>query len=197
VKIDPASLSPGDAYRLQIACIAPRPIAFVTTLSKSGATNLAPFSYFNGVSSDPPVLSIAVSTKRDGSKKDTWRNAEETGELVVNVVTPALMDSVITAARELPHGESEIDLSGEPTLPCEKVKPPRLARSPISMECSVLKIVEVEDTGLILGRVLMYHLDDGVLDAKGRPDPAKVGFVARLGGDSYARLGELFERKRT
>jgi flavin reductase (DIM6/NTAB) family NADH-FMN oxidoreductase RutF len=197
VKIDPAALTPGDAYRLQIACIAPRPIAFVTTLSASGASNLAPFSFFNGVCSDPPVLSIAVSTKRDGSKKDTWRNAEETGELVVNVVVPALMDSVIAAARELPHGESELDLSGEPTLPSERVKPPRLARSPIAMECSVLKIVEVEDTGLILGRVLLYHVDDAVLDARGRPDPAKVAFVSRLGGDLYARLGELFERKRT
>jgi flavin reductase (DIM6/NTAB) family NADH-FMN oxidoreductase RutF len=197
MRIDPAALSPGDAYRLQISCIAPRPIAFVTTVSLAGASNLAPFSYFNGVSSDPPVLSIAVGTKRDGSKKDTWRNAEETGEFVVNVVTPALMDSVILAARELPHGESELDLSKEPTSPSERVKPTRLARSPIAMECSVLKIVEVEETGLILGRVLLYHVDDGVLDAAGRPDPRQVGFVSRLGGDLYARLGELFERKRT
>ena len=197
MRFDPAALSPRDAYRLQIACIAPRPIAFVTTVSRGGAVNLAPFSFFNGVSSDPPVISIAVSTKRDGSKKDTWRNAEETGEMTVNVVTPALMDSVIVAARELPHDESELALTGEASVPGERVKPPRLARSPIAMECSVLKIVEVEDTGLILGRVLLYHVDDGVLGPDGRPDPEKVGFVSRLGGDLYARLGELFERKRT
>ena len=78
---DPAALSPRDAYRLMISCIIPRPIAFVTTLSRDGATNLAPFSFFNGVSSDPPVVSIAVAAKKDGSRKDTWRNIEETGQI--------------------------------------------------------------------------------------------------------------------
>ena len=93
--IDPAALSPRDAHRLLISCVAPRPIAFVSTLSRAGASNLAPFSFFNGVCSDPPVVSIAVATKRDGSKKDTWRNIEETGEYVINVVTPELVDAVI------------------------------------------------------------------------------------------------------
>src|SRR5436190_1374334 len=121
MQIDPASLPARDAYRLMISCIIPRPIAFVTTLSREGVSNLAPFSFFNGVSSDPPVVSIAVATKRDGSKKDTWRNIEETGEFVVNVVVPELMDAVIVGARELPHNVSELDLSGQATLPCAKV----------------------------------------------------------------------------
>ena len=195
MQIDPASVSPRDAYRLMISCIIPRPIAFVTTLSRDGASNLAPFSFFNGVSSDPPVLSIAVSTKRDGSKKDTWRNIEETGEFVVNVVVPELMDAVIVGARELPHGVSELDLAKLKTLPSVKVKPPRIADSPVQMECTLLKIVEVEETGLILGRIVMFHAKDEVLSG-GLVDPRRLTFVGRLGGDGYCRVSDLFDRKR-
>jgi flavin reductase (DIM6/NTAB) family NADH-FMN oxidoreductase RutF len=148
-----------------ISCIVPRPTAFVTTLSRKGVSNLAPFSFFNGVSSDPPVISIAVGTRRDGSKKDTWRNIEETGELVVNVGVPGLMDAVITGARELPRHVSGLDLSGPPALPCMKVKPPRPAASPVSLECTPLKVVEVVDAGLILGRVVMVQAGGGTRDA--------------------------------
>jgi flavin reductase (DIM6/NTAB) family NADH-FMN oxidoreductase RutF len=192
---DPAALPPREMYRLLISCIAPRPIAFVTTLSRAGVTNLAPFSFFNGVSSEPPVLSIAIARKRDGSKKDTWTNIEETGEFVVNVVVPELMDAVIVGARELPHGVSELELSKEPTLPSVKVKPPRLANSPVQLECALLRIVEVEETGLILGRVVMAHAKDEVV-SDGRVDPRKLPFVGRLGGDTYCRVDDLFERKR-
>jgi flavin reductase (DIM6/NTAB) family NADH-FMN oxidoreductase RutF len=195
MQIDPASLSSRDAYRLMISCIIPRPIAFVTTLSLEGVTNLAPFSFFNGVSSDPPVVSIAVATKRDGSKKDTWRNIEETGEFVINVVVPELMDAVIIGARELPHNVSELDLSGLKTAPSEMVKPPRLAESPINLECRLLRIVEVEETGLILGRVVLVHAKDEILDG-GRVDPRRLTFVGRMGDDYYCRVTDLFERKR-
>ena len=193
--IDPAALSARDAYRLMISCVAPRPIAFVTTLSREGKSNLAPFSFFNGVSSDPPVVSIAVGKKRDETKKDTWKNIEDTGEYVINVVTPELMDAVITGARELPHGVSELELSGEASLPSVRVKPPRLARTPVSLECTLLKIVEVEDTALILGRVLLYHVKDDVLRG-GRVDPRLATFVGRMGDDLYCRTSDLFERKR-
>jgi flavin reductase (DIM6/NTAB) family NADH-FMN oxidoreductase RutF len=196
MQIDPAALSSRDSYRLMISCIIPRPIAFVTTLSREGVSNLAPFSFFNGVSSDPPVISIAVATKRDGSKKDTWRNIEETGEYVVNVVVPEIMDAVIVGARELPHNVSELELSGLQTRPSAKVKPPRLAASPINLECTLLKIVEVEETALILGRVVMVHAKDEILDG-GRVDPRRLTFVGRLGDDLYCRVTELFERKRT
>jgi flavin reductase (DIM6/NTAB) family NADH-FMN oxidoreductase RutF len=196
MEIDPASLPSRDAYRLMISCIIPRPIAFVTTLSRDGVSNLAPFSFFNGVSSDPPVVSIAVATKRDGSKKDTWRNVEETGEFVINVVVPELMDAVIVGARELPHNVSELELAGLRTLPSLKVKPPRLADSPIHLECSLLKIVEVEETGLILGRVVLVHAKDEILEG-GRVDPRRLTFVGRLGDDLYCRVTDLFERKRS
>ncbi len=192
---DPAALASRDLYRLMISCIIPRPIAFVTTLSKEGVSNLAPFSFFNGVSSDPPVISIAVATKRDGSKKDTWRNIEDTGEFVVNVVVPELMDAVIIGARELPHNVSELDLAGLRTTPSSKIKPPRLAESPIHLECTLLRIVEVEETGLILGRVVMVHAKDEIVEG-GRVDPRKLTFVGRLGDDLYCKVNDLFERKR-
>ncbi len=195
MEIDPATLGGRDLYRLMISCIIPRPIAFVTTLSRQGVTNLAPFSFFNGVSSDPPVVSIAVGMKRDGSKKDTWRNIEETGEYVINVVVPGLMDAVVTGAKELPYDVSELDLSKEPSLPSVRVKPPRLANSPVNLECTLLKIVEVEKTALILGRVVLYHVKDEVA-RDGRVDPRKLTFVGRLGDDLYCRVTDLFERTR-
>jgi flavin reductase (DIM6/NTAB) family NADH-FMN oxidoreductase RutF len=195
MQVDPAALAPRDRSRLMISCIAPRPIAFVTTLSRGGISNLAPFSFFNGVSSEPPVISIAVSRKRDGSKKDTWRNIEETDEFVVNVVVPDLMDAVIIGARELPPDVSELELSKEATLPSARVKPPRLAASPVQLECTRLKIVEVGETGLILGRVVMVHAKEDVVSG-GVVDPRRLTFVGRLGGDSYCRVNDLFERRR-
>lgn len=195
MQIDPGTASARDAYALMISCIIPRPIAFVTSLSKEGITNLAPFSFFNGVASDPPVISIAVASRRDGSKKDTWRNIEDTGEFVVNIVVPELMDAVIIGARDLPPDVSELELSKQPTLPSVKVKPPRLANSPVQLECTLLKIVEVEETALILGRVVLYHVKDEVT-TNGLVDPKKLTVVGRLGGDGYCRVTDLFDRKR-
>jgi flavin reductase (DIM6/NTAB) family NADH-FMN oxidoreductase RutF len=195
MEIDPATLGARDLYRLMISCIIPRPIAFVTTLSREGVTNLAPFSFFSGVTSHPPIVSIAVGRKRDGSKKDTWRNIEETGEFVINVVVPELMDAVVTGAMELPHNVSELERSGEPTFPSVKVKPPRLANSPVNLECSLFRIVEVAETALVLGQVVRVHLKDGVA-AAGRVDPRTLTFVGRMGEDLYCRVSDLFERKR-
>jgi flavin reductase (DIM6/NTAB) family NADH-FMN oxidoreductase RutF len=192
---DPGTLAPREAYRFLISCVAPRPIAFVTTLSPGGTVNLAPFSFFNGVSSEPPIVSIAVSTKRDGSRKDTWANAEATGEFVVNVVVPELMDGVVASARELPRETSELELTGLPHLPSTRVKPPRLAASPAALECRVHQILDVEGTGLILGRVVWAHVRDEAWK-DGALDPLKVTFVGRMGGDGYCRTTDRFERPR-
>jgi flavin reductase (DIM6/NTAB) family NADH-FMN oxidoreductase RutF len=195
MQIDPAALSPREAYRFLISCVAPRPIAFVTTVSRAGVVNLAPFSFFNGVTSDPPIVSISVSTKRDGSRKDTWRNVEETGEFVVNAVVPELMDGVVEAARELPHDVSELERTGLAPLPSTKVKPPRLAASPVALECVLYRLLEVEETGLILGRVVQAHVKDDVWK-DGAVDPGRVTFVGRMGGDLYCRTSDRFERPR-
>lgn len=195
MQIDPGELSARERYRLMISCIVPRPIAFVTTLSRDQVSNLAPFSFFNGISSDPPAVSLAIATKRDGSRKDTWRNIEETGEFVINAVVQELMDAVILGAKELPHNVSELELSGLKTVPSVKVRPPRLSDSPVNLECTLLRIVEVEKTALILGRVVHIHVKDEIL-SDGRVDPRRAQFVGRLGDDFYCRVNDLFERRR-
>ncbi len=195
MELDPAALDRKQSYFLQISCIIPRPIALVTSVSKEGVVNLAPFSYFNGVSSSPPIISIAVGTRKGGARKDTWRNIEESGEFVVNVVVPDLMDAVIIGAKDHPPEVSELELSKLPSVPSKRVKPPRLWDSPISMECSLYKLVDVEGTALILGRILLYHVrDDLVTD--GQVDPHRLTFVGRLGADWYCRVNDIFEHKR-
>ena len=194
MEIDPDALDRRAAYRLMISAIVPRPIAFVTSLHGS-VVNLAPFSYFNAVSTSPPIVMIAVGSRKDG-RKDTWRNIEETREFVVNVVVPGLMDAVIVGAQDHPRDVSELAVAKLTPLPSRKVKPPRVAESPIHLECTLEKIVEVADTALILGRVVLAHVRDELVK-EGAVDPTLLEFVGRLGGDLYARVskGEIVDRR--
>ena len=192
MEIDPSTLDRKAAYHLMISAIAPRPIALVTSMSAAGVVNMAPFSYFNGVSSTPPIVSIAIGSKKTG-RKDTWRNIEETGEFVVNVVTPELMDGVITGAKEHPPEVSELELSKLTPMPSRKVKVPGVAESPVQMECERYKIVDIEGGGaLILGRVVHWRIRDGLVK-DGRVDPSLVTFVGRLGGELYCRVNDIFK----
>ncbi len=195
--IDFRTLPPRDRYRWMIASVVPRPIAFVSTISNEGQTNLAPFSYFNGVSSDPPVVSIAIGTKAGGVVKDTLRNIEQNGELVINIVSEEIAEPMVLCSGEWPSEQSEFDLSGLTAVPSQLVKPPRVGESPLSLECRLLQVVKVGEpaTSLVLASVLMLHVDDEML-VDGLPDPARLRPLARLGGNSYARLGELFEISR-
>jgi flavin reductase (DIM6/NTAB) family NADH-FMN oxidoreductase RutF len=189
--IDPSSLDRRSSYRLMISAIAPRPIAWVTSMSREGVVNLAPFSYFNGVSSHPPVVSIAVGSRKEG-RKDTWINIEETREFVVHVVVKAEAERMVLTSKELPHNVSEVEMAKLTPVPSAKVKVPRIAESPVAMECRLHQIVEIEGTALILGRVIHWHLDDAVL-TNGLVDPAKATFVGRLGGDGYTLVERVFE----
>jgi flavin reductase (DIM6/NTAB) family NADH-FMN oxidoreductase RutF len=194
LEIDPASLDRRAAYKLMISLIVPRPIAWVSTISPEGAHNLAPFSYFNGISSHPPVVMIAVGARR-GERKDTWRNIQQTGEFVIHVVVPELVDAMVLTSGEFPPEVDEFKEAGVRPVPSTKVKPPRIAESPVSLECTLERIVEVAGTGLILGRVVLYHIREDLL-AQGSVDPRKLAPVARLGDDYYSHLGEVFQRSR-
>lgn len=194
MEIDPQQMDRRAAYQLMISIIVPRPIAFVTTVSPQGQPNLAPFSFFNGVSSQPPILMIAVGSRK-GQRKDTWANIEATGEFVVNAVVPELVDAMVVSSVDYPAGVNEIVESGLTPVPSRLVRPPRLGESPINLECRVEKLVEVSGTALILGRIVLYHVRDDLLVA-GKVDPQRLRPVARLGGDSYAFLGEVFRRSR-
>jgi flavin reductase (DIM6/NTAB) family NADH-FMN oxidoreductase RutF len=197
--IDVAATPAAEVYHALIGSITPRPIGWVSTVDKLGRVNLAPYSFFNAVSGRPPMVAFAAARKRDGSPKDSHRNAEETGEFVWNVATAELAQAVNLSSIELPHGESEIPLTGLSLLPAVRVKPPRVAESPIHFECKVWRIIPMGDqptSHLVIGEVVLMHLADQVLDAKGRIDPRKLTTLARLGGQWYARTTDLFEMPR-
>jgi flavin reductase (DIM6/NTAB) family NADH-FMN oxidoreductase RutF len=195
MELDLGALDRRAAYRALISMIIPRPIAFVSTLGPAGNVNVAPFSYFNGVSSAPPIVSISVGPKRGGTK-DTAANIRREGEFVVNVVTPELMAGVIVGATDPPPEVSELELAKLTPAPSSKVRTPGVKESPIRMECALHQVVDVEGgTSLILGRVVHVHVDDAVW-VEGRVDPRRLTFVGRLGDDFYCRVSDIFEAAR-
>ncbi|MGK2856776.1 MAG: flavin reductase family protein [Thermoanaerobaculia bacterium] len=194
--IDLTPLSTRERYAWMTATVLPRPIAFVSTVSPEGVVNLAPFSYFNGVSSTPPVLSVAIGPKRAGVLKDTIRNIEATGELVINIVPRSIAELMVRTSGDYEPDVSEFDLSGLTRVPSELVGPPRVGECPIAFECRAIQVVKVGApslaTSLVLAEVVLLHVSDDVLTG-GRVDPRKVAPVARLGGSLYATLGEVWE----
>lgn len=197
--IDLGPLPTRERYAWMTATVLPRPIAFVSTVSLDGVVNLAPFSFFNGVSSTPPVLSVAIGPKRGGVSKDTIRNIEATGELVINVVPRAIAELMVKTSGDYAPDVSEFDISGLTRVPSRLVRPPRVGECPIAFECRCLQVVKVGApdmaTALVLAEVVLLHVADDVL-TDGRVDPRKVDPVARLGGSLYATLGEVWEIQR-
>ncbi len=197
MQIDPSRLSRRDGYRLMISSIVPRAIAFVSTSDRSGRTNAAPFSYFTGVGTSPPSLLICAGKRRNGFK-DTQRNIVETREFVVNAVVEEIMDAVVISGLDHEAGVSEIDLAGMRTAPAVKVRAPLIADSPLNMECRLMNVFEVAGCAIIVGEVVWVHArDDLILDVDGGApviDIARLKPIARLGGDQYARLGEVFRK---
>lgn len=200
MQIDVAASNVLDVYHLLVGVVTPRPIAWVTTVDRAGRVNLAPFSFFNAFGANPPVVVFSPTLRRDSTKKDTLLNIEETGEFVINASVAALAEKINQTSKELPRGENEIDFAGLHTTPSVKVKPPRVAESPVHLECKLRQIIPI-GTGpiaanLVIGEIVMMHIDDAVLDEKGRVDPCKLKTVARLGGDFWCHTGDLFEQKR-
>jgi flavin reductase (DIM6/NTAB) family NADH-FMN oxidoreductase RutF len=201
MELDAEKLDSGDAYRLMNSIIIPRPIAWVSTVSKEGRANLAPFSYFNGVGSEPPALSVSVANRDDGSPKDTLRNIQDTLEFVVNAVPRRLAEAMNATSAELPHGESEFAGSGLTEVASVSVRPPGVAESPVRMECRLIQVVPVGEANVVIGRILRFHVDEGIL-ASARPgkpptvDAEKLDPLARLGGTDYARIAERFSMPR-
>lgn len=194
ITIDFTAISARERYKWLISSVVPRPIAFISTVSPSGVYNLAPFSYFNGVSSRPPVVSVAIGVKRDGSPKDTLRNVEATGEMVINIVSETLAQPVVITSGEYEYEESEFGVSGLTPLASTVVKAPRVAECPIQMECRLLQVVRIGDDpiGLVLAQVELVHVDESVI-TDGAIDARKLKPLARLGGHLYGTLGALVE----
>lgn len=194
--IDIASTPVLEVYRLLVDLVTPRPIAWVTSVDPEGRVNLAPFSFFNAFGANPPVVVFSPNLRRDSSKKDTLRNVEATREFVLNAAVEPLSEQVNLSSAELPYGESELALTGLTVVPSIKVKPPRIAESPVHMECRVLQIIPIGNgptsANLVIGEVVIIHLDEALLDERGRVDPRKLRTIARLGGDFYCRTSDIF-----
>jgi len=194
--IDPATTSRPEIYKLMIRSVIPRPIAWVSTVSRAGRANLAPFSFFMAVSSSPPTLAFAPGRHGDGSKKDTQVNIEETRQFVINVVTEATAERMNETATEFPRGVSEFEQAGLATAPSQLVTPPRVAESPVSFECELYDIIPVGPDALggaaiVIGEVVLIHVDDSVL-ADGKVDAGRLAAIGRLGGMEYATTRDRF-----
>jgi len=196
--IDPESLAPKDRYKILVGSIVPRPIAFVSTISAEGALNLAPFSFFNGIGSDPMSLLFCPANNADGSEKDTLRNIEATGAFVVNVVTGSYDRRMAATAEALPHGESEFEMVGFEPAPSVVVAPPRVAESPIAFECEPIEIVRLNPGApaggnVVIGRVVHIHVDDALIDERCRIDPEGLGAVGRMAGLTYCSTKDRYD----
>jgi flavin reductase (DIM6/NTAB) family NADH-FMN oxidoreductase RutF len=195
-----SELRPREAYAWMIATILPRPIAWVSTISAEGKTNLAPFSFFQGVTANPPTLMFVPVNMRDGTRKDTLRNIEEVPEFVVNLVSFGLSDQMNRTSAMLPHGESEFETFGIAATPSDRVRPPRVTNTPVAYECTLDRIVRFGEgplaANVVFGRIHLVHVADGVIGPDGKPDPAKLDLIGRMGGDGYTRTRERFELER-
>lgn len=196
---DFADIAPRDRYKLLASTILPRPIAWVVTESPEGRCNAAPFSFFNMFSDDPPVVCLGIGA-RAGDPKDTARNIRETGQFVVNLVSEEVAERMNVTAIEFGREVDELAEAGLVTVPSVKIRPPRIACSPVALECERMTILELGTSrSLVVGQVLAMHIrDDAVLDAaKFYVDTPKLGLVARMHGRGwYARSTDLFDMPR-
>jgi flavin reductase (DIM6/NTAB) family NADH-FMN oxidoreductase RutF len=199
--IDPAQTSRKEFYPWVIRCIGPRPIAWVSTVSREGVHNLAPFSFFTAISTLPPTLCFIPGRRDDtGGKKDTLLNIEATGDFVVNVVTEELAQAMNRTATDFPHGISEFERTGLTPEPAARVKAPRLKESPVHFECERYEIIHIGADGpgggsIVIGRIVLLHVDDSVI-RDGRIDYDLYHLVGRLGGMDYARTRDRFSMAR-
>lgn len=200
MEIDPEAINTRRMYEWMIHTILPRPIAWVSTVSPEGYTNLAPFSFFQGVCAKPPTLLFCPVNNRDGTPKDTLRNIEATGEFVVNLVRQADVEAMNATSESLPPGDSEFEHFGVVPVPSMVVRPPRVAGAPVSFECRLDRVVRISEGpaggNAVFGRILRMHVADSVLGPDGDPHPDLLDLVGRAGGDDFVRTRDRFVLER-
>lgn len=188
------SISPASMYKLLVGSVVPRPIGWISTISKDGVHNLAPFSFFNVASANPPhVLFCPTVRGTDNGRKDTLHNARETGEFVVNIVTESLADIMNLTATEWDADVNEFERAGITTAPSITVKPLRVRQSPIHFECRVAQIVDLGGGHVVIGRVLHVHVDEQVLIGEDKIDIHALQPIGKLAGNAYTRVTDLFD----
>jgi flavin reductase (DIM6/NTAB) family NADH-FMN oxidoreductase RutF len=189
---DASTLSVGEVHGLLVGGIGPRPIAFASTLDGEGRPNLSPFSFFNCFGANPPLLIFSPARRgRDNTTKHSYHNVKAVPEVVINVVTYAMVQQMSVASGEYPEGVNEFEKSGFTPIPSEKVRPFRVKESPVQFECVVKQVIETGSGGgagnLVICEVVMIHVDEAVLDASGKIDQRKIDLVGRMGGHFYVR----------
>lgn len=194
--IETAHSSQREIYRLLSSCVTPRPIAWVTTRSAAGIVNAAPFSFFNIVSADPPIVMIAVS-RHAGGQKDTAKNIQETKEFGISVVTEPLAKAMNATSAPFPSNLSELEQAGLAMQPGRRIKTPLIADSPAKLECEVSHCLEIGSgpTDVVFGKVVLLDISEQVLD-QGRVVAEKLKAIGRLGGNQYCRTTDTFELER-
>jgi flavin reductase (DIM6/NTAB) family NADH-FMN oxidoreductase RutF len=200
VRIDPSGHDPANIYKLMIGTIIPRPIAFVSTVSRSGVRNLAPFSFFTAASANPPVVCFCPMVRgSDGQQKDTLRNIQETREFVINVVSEDFAAQMNLCSAEFAPEIDEFEISALTPVPSELVGPPRVKESHIHMECRVVQVVNVSPKPLggniVIGEVVLFHIDDSLI-SNYKIDPDVLRAIGRMGGPTYTRTTDRFHMER-
>ncbi|MFQ3230959.1 flavin reductase family protein [Reinekea sp.] len=199
MRFDLADLEKPQIYRLLTHAVVPRPIAWVLTENEDGSLNVAPFSYFSVVSCDPAILMIAVGHKRDGTKKDTWKNIDMRHHCVIHIANTGLMDSVNETARDLAAGESELNNIEHTLVAEDNFALPRIKAAPIAMACRYhdIHLVGNGPQAVIYLKVKHLYVNDALLtDTPFTIDSTNLDPISRLGGDNFASLGEITALKR-
>lgn len=197
--IDPKEIAPAKLQAYLQTAVAPRPIAFASTIDSNGNPNLSPFSFFNVFSSNPPILIFSPARRvRDNTTKHTLINAQDTNEVVINVVNYDIVQQMSLSSTEYPDGVNEFEKAGFTMLKSDIVKPFRVAESPVQFECKIKEIIALGDQGgagnLVICEVVKIHIHEAVLDEAGMIDQRKIDLVARMGGNWYSRSNEgMFE----
>lgn len=195
MELDFTTATPLERYKILTAVVVPRPIAWITTLDRQGTINAAPFSFFNAVGADPALVAIGIGNRSRGLPKDTVLNIRETGEFVINLVTDSNAAAMNVTAAEFAHGVNELEMAGLTTVPSTKVRPPRIAESPVHLECREVQTIEIGRSRILIGEVIAVHIEDAYYDAdKGYVAAEKLAAVGRMHGRGwYARTSDLFE----
>ncbi len=201
MQIDPNTLHHTSTYKLLTGAVIPRPIGWISTVNAAGQPNLAPFSFFNVVCANPPTVLFCPGVRGvNRLPKDTLQNARETGQFVVNIVTEATAAAMNITATDLPPEVNEFEEAGLTPIPSARVRPPRVAESPVHFECEVQQIVEInpEPGGgyIVIGRVVMIHVQDDLLIGTDKIDIARLQAVGRLAGGGYCRVNDIFTLER-
>ena len=195
---DPSEHPLLETHKLMIGSIVPRPIAFVSTLSKDGLENLAPFSYFNGICSNPPSIMFCPARRGyDGKTKDTLNNIRDTEEFAVNIVSEDFAEQMVSTSTDFEPEVNEFEISGLTPEPCQKIAPPKVAEAKISFECKLNKIIPVGNEGpgggfVIIGTIVLFHIDDDVYE-DGYINLGKLRPIGRLAGNMYTRTTDKLE----